>query len=152
MTGPYSLHKEKVRCIHGITIYISVISDETSIYWRILFSNITLLDFSVSFNFKFQFQVSLTPQHDEHRLTFMINPFLTSGNAYPYYLDVSDPSLGILLNIYTSNVFSLKFLKANSIEPDQMLHSTASKLGLHCLYMPPKQISGLKRFKTKMEQ
>ena len=39
--------------------------------------------------------------------------------------------------------FAQKFLKANSVDPDQMLHFAASDLGLHCLYMSPIGVSCL---------
>ena len=32
-------------------------------------------------------------------------------------------------------IFHKKFLQANSDDPDQMPHSAASELGLHCLHM-----------------
>ena len=43
---------------------------------------------------------------------------------------------------------------ANSVDPDQMPHSVASKLGLHCLHNTSKRVSSLKgvilHFRSRM--
>ena len=36
----------------------------------------------------------------------------------------------------------------NSLDPDQMHHSTSSEQGLHCLYISPKQVYSLKGMYT----
>ena len=41
--------------------------------------------------------------------------------------------------------FAEKFLQTNSVDPEQMPHSAASELGLHCFHVPPKEVSSLKR-------
>ena len=41
--------------------------------------------------------------------------------------------------------FRLKFMYANSVDPDQTPFSTASELGLHCLHESAKSVSSLKR-------
>ena len=33
--------------------------------------------------------------------------------------------------------FALQFLSENGVDPDQMPHSVASELGLHCSHMSP---------------
>ena len=60
---------------------------------------------------------------------------------YPKYLG-SSTSYHICSKIWTCTIYYLKLcLKiagwvANSVDPDEMLHSAASHLGLHCLLRP----------------
>ena len=50
------------------------------------------------------------------------------------------------MNVFTILLnFSEKFLYANSVDQDQMPHSAASDLGLHCLHISPKQVFQLRK-------
>ena len=43
--------------------------------------------------------------------------------------------------------FAYQYLLANSVDPYQMQHFVASELGVRCLHITPKQVSGLERVK-----
>ena len=49
------------------------------------------------------------------------------------------------MNAFTLIVFFKEtvIFHKNSVDPDQILHSAGSELGLHCLYMSPKRALGL---------
>ena len=63
---------------------------------------------------------------------------MTSGILHPYHLDESISSVMGLLSMFLSVMYfelnSNSFV-INTADPDQMQHSEASELGLHCLYV-----------------
>ena len=68
-----------------------------------------------------------------------LNPNLSNGLSYPYQLDESIfHSRGVWCTFLFLSCFWWKFMWANSVDPDQMLRSAASDLGLHCLPMSQK--------------
>ena len=68
----------------------------------------------------------------------LLNPFMTNGLAHHNHLGESMFILrGVRSNFDFLFHFSMKFLKANRITPDEMPHSAASHLGLHCLHKCP---------------
>ena len=67
----------------------------------------------------------------------MLNPFMPSGLFHLSLLDrfISN-SRGIwFVFSVLSFIIEIHVLNANSVDPDQMPHSVASDLGLHCLPM-----------------
>ena len=68
-----------------------------------------------------------------------INPHLPSGPVHPCQLKESIPDIrGVWCTFSFLFYFKSMFLLANSEDPDQMPHSAASDLGLHCLPMSQK--------------
>ena len=70
----------------------------------------------------------------------LFNPVKLNGNSLYYYLE---QSISVLRDVgwYFSFLFKMKenIIEANSGDPDQMPHSAASDLGLHCLTMSHKK-------------
>ena len=62
-----------------------------------------------------------------------VNPFKPRGLFYPNLLDRSISYVRVFLLF--SYFVKISELNANSVDLDQMLHSAASDLGLHCLPM-----------------
>ena len=64
----------------------------------------------------------------------MLNPFKPNGLFY--YNSLNRPiSILRVVRLFLGELLILEIpvLNANSVDPDQMLHSAASDLGLHCL-------------------
>ena len=52
------------------------------------------------------------------------------------------------MNVLIFTLFCTE-IPVNSVDPDQMPHSAASELSLHCLHMSPTQVSSLKQVTVK---
>ena len=65
------------------------------------------------------------------------NPFIPNGLVYSNTLEQSISNRrGVWLVLLLPCFIEISVLNANSVNSDQMPHSVASDLGLHCLPMP----------------
>ena len=74
-----------------------------------------------------------------------INPYVTNGHFHPSFLDESTFVFrGSRSNFSFLFHFSMKFLKANSLAPDETLHSADCNWRLIWGYTVPGGLCGLK--------
>ena len=75
----------------------------------------------------------------------MIYPLMTNGFSHCYHLGGSTLIFrGFRSDFHILFIFSMKFLQANRIAPDETPRSAASHLGLFCLRMYHKKDARLK--------
>ena len=74
----------------------------------------------------------------------LINTFTSSGLFYQNSLDWSISKSRCPVSCHCDCFIEIPVANANSVDPDQMLHSDASYLGLHCL---PVTLLGVSRLK-----
>ena len=73
---------------------------------------------------------------NRRKIVLPLNPFMPNGLFYLNTLDKSFSNRrGVWLVLLLPCVLEIPVLNANSADPDQMSHSAASDLGLHCLLM-----------------
>ena len=81
-------------------------------------------------------QHNKTHSHCPIRAIASINPFMPSGIFNLDSLDRFISYIGGVWLVFLITMFArISELNANNVDPDQMPHSAASNLGLHCLQM-----------------
>ena len=91
--------------------------------------------------------VSLKIKTSQFTINHLTKPFMLSGLFYHNSLDWSTSNTrvsGKFLLLHVPCFVEIPMFNANRVDPDQMLYSTASDLGLHYLPMSLLAVSRLK--------